>query len=257
MNKNRNLRLEKIKELVQENRIISTALLGELLCVSSVTIRNDLSELEKENVIYRMHGKVAWRGAPKLADASTVGKIEFPFTPQQIQIGQLAKKLVEPQEWIFIGCGITCAAVALALQETNINVITNNLYAALILTTNPSSQVMLTGGYLSGPARSFLSGDTLVESLRGISVSKAFIGAYGVDLKFGFSISNLVERSIYQTVRPIAQEVIVVVDSSKCGRTSVMSIGQMKIADCIVTDEGFPQEYVDYCIDHQIRLIKS
>ncbi len=255
----REARLKNIKDILLEHKHIDVNSLSKMLSVSSVTIRNDLNELEKSGVLYRLHGKVVLQSElpNKSSDKCIASGFECEFSKEQVYIGELAKTLVSPREWIFLGCGFTCAAVAYALRDIEINVLTNNLLVAAILSKNPATQVILTGGYLSGPSRSFLSGEILEEALQGINVSKAFVGASGVDFQFGFSISNLVERRIFQKIRPISHEFIVVADSTKFGKTSFMSIGDLESADCVISDPGIPQEYIDYFKNHDIEIYTS
>ena len=253
------LRRAQILEILQKQNVVEIETLVDILKVSSTTVRNDLRKLEYENLIFRLHGKVFLRGNTQISSHITHVSDGFccSFMEEMLYIGEITKTLVKPGDWIFLGCGMTCAAIAYALLDRQINVITNNMYVASILSKNILSEVLLTGGYLSGPTHSFLSGDKFSSSLQDITVKKAFIGASGVDVQFGFSISNLIEKSIYLSIRPIAKEIIVVADSSKFGKTSFMSIGNLDIADTIISDTGVPDYYVNYCAEHNIQLLTS
>ena len=252
-------RQEQILEILKSQNMADVSVLAETLDVSNTTIRNDLRRMEKDQLIYRLHGRIILRKTEQESQPATHISDGFScsFSEKMMYVGEVARSLVSANDWIFLGCGYTCAAIAYALRNSSINVVTNNLYVASILSRNLASQVVLTGGYLSGPRHSFLSGDKFADSIRDITVSKAFIGAAGVDIEFGFSISNAIEKSIYSAIKPITQELIVVVDSSKFGEKDFMSIGKMNIADRIITDPGIPEKYEEYIIKNNIELITS
>jgi DeoR/GlpR family transcriptional regulator of sugar metabolism len=76
-------------------------------------------------------------------------KLALSFSPEKLAIGATAADLIARDEWIFLGSGTTCAAIAYALQNrAGVNVVTNNLYVALLLSQNKASNVIMTIGQL-------------------------------------------------------------------------------------------------------------
>ena len=204
------VRLAKIKEILYNVGSVKVEELSELMNVSPVTIRNDLNELEKENFASRIHGGAVinpdkqvsrpdFRLNKDLEDVVSQNII-IPLSAER-QIGAIAKSLIKEDTWIFLGCGSTCASVAQAILDRKVNVVTNSILVATILSQNPTANVMVTGGYLSGSYRSYMAGDVFEQSLANIRVDMAFFGTAAINFERGFSVQGLQERSIYSSVK--------------------------------------------------------
>lgn len=132
--------------LVQEGYLSVGDLAGRF-GVSEATIRRDLSALEKDKRITRTHG-----GALSEFDALFV-----PFQQRNMQnreakrrIGQAALQLLQNGQVVFLDAGSTVYAVAEAIVESNLElqVVTNSLPVAEVLTSSPVVETHLLGGCL-------------------------------------------------------------------------------------------------------------
>lgn len=250
-------RLSKIYDLLISQGEVNVEDLREKFGVSSVTIRNDLNQLEAEGCIQRTYG-----------GAVLTQPVNQAFLPRSIirseilQFGRdkeaialvAARDFVKDGDWIFIGCGDTCAAVAQALINRRVNVVTNSILVAAILSMNPNAVVQMTGGTLCGYDRHFLYGDQFVRALEGIHVKTAFLGASGADFKGGFTSYSDFERSIFEMVHQVSDQMIFVLGSSKFGTTSFLRIAPLDIADAVISDDHMPEEYQTYFQAHDISV---
>ena len=258
------VRLSKIKEILYNVGSVKVEELCELMHVSPVTIRNDLNELEKENFATRIHGGAVINpdkqinrpdfNLSKDLDNVISHNVIVPLSAER-QIGVLAKQMIKDDSWIFLGCGSTCASIALALQDKSVNVVTNSVLVATMLAQNPMANVMVTGGYLSGRYRSHLSGDIFEQSLSNIRVDIAFFGTAAINLERGFCVQGLEERSIYLSVKKIARQMVIVASTYKYGKDSYFILAKLDEPDAIIAEKDVPEEYKRYFDEHHVTLV--
>lgn len=246
-------REKQIMNLLRREGSVTVGQLSDLMDVSAVTIRADLTSLEAEGLLLRTHGgailneKVPTAVIPA-ADASLGCK--------QL-IAKAARNCIRENTWIFLGSGTTCLALAEELKDFPINVMTNNLAVAQVLSQSGRGQVIMPGGAVFGGNCPFLYGDLLHASLDSVVLSQAFLGVSGVDAHFGYSVSNAVECSIFTRLRQISGELVILADASKFGKTSFMGAGPLSIADAIITDEVADENCLRWCTDAGVRLIQA
>lgn len=234
-------RLEQIRVILREQKLVNIASLSKQLGVSEVTIRNDLNALEREGFLQRTHGGAVL--CPDYTPISLGDQLDFKLSPEKVAIGKTAAGLICPGEWVFLGSGTTCTAVAYALLDRpGINVITNNLVIALLLSRNKTSTVIVTNGQLQHE-RLLLGGELFSRTFDNIYVNKAFFGVSAVDLHRGYFVSQGVEINIFDTVRAVASETCIVADSSKFGKHSLTCSGGLDAADNVICDRGMPQAF--------------
>lgn len=250
-------RLEKIKKIMLQKNRIEVAELSENLSVSKVTIRNDLKELESEGFLMRTHGgAIANTNVPQNSQLSfhynqTLSNSDSPIN----RIASKAEQITKENEWIFLGSGSTCYAIAKALAHKHVQIVTNNLYAATYLASFPNVNVISCGGKVHNAHMPFLYGDLALNNISSMLFSKAFIGVSGADFKHGYSVSNDVERSIFKALQNSSEKIYIVTDSSKFGRTAFLNLGHLDITDSIITDTEIPEAYKNYYDNNNIELL--
>ena len=110
---------------MQHNSILVTEL-ADHLNVSSVTIRKDLTDLEKEKKLYRNHGKAILIN-PYINDRNVNEKEKF-YIEEKRLIGMQAASMITKKDSILIASGTTMHALARCIQTTDkLTVITASL----------------------------------------------------------------------------------------------------------------------------------
>lgn len=250
-------RLEQIKKIILQKNRIEVNQLSEYLNVSKVTIRNDLKELEDEGVLKRTHG-----GA--IVNTSALRSPSLSFDPGHAlsdpdssisRIAAKAQEFTDENEWIFLGSGSTCYAIAKAMAHRHVQIVTNNLFAATYLASFPNINVITCGGKVHSGKFPFLYGDLALNNISSMIFSKAFIGVSGADFKHGYSVSNDVERNIFKSLKECSEKIVIVTDSSKFGNAAFMNLGSLDIANALITDLGIPEAYRSYYESSDIELV--
>lgn len=251
-------RLIKIRELLLENGQVDIAALCEMFNVSSVTIRQNLSELESEGFLVRTHGGAVLRENKDYLGTVTVGA-SSPLTPvlkKKIDVARVAADYIPDNIWLYLSSGQTCYEMGKFLLNRRVNIVTGGLPTALLLGESDSLSVLVPGGNLiKTKDLTFLAGDWYFNALDSLSFDMAFVGFAGVDLKAGLSVDNPLEHKLILKIREVSKKVIVPVDSTKFGHRAFMSVADLDYADVVITNSDVPQEYRDYFKSHNIELI--
>lgn len=219
--------------LMQQDSLLVTDL-SEQLNVSSVTIRKDLTELEKKKKLYRNHGKAIL--IDPYSENKNVSEKERLYVEEKRLIGAAAAQLITPRDSILIASGTTVHALARNIHTTDkLTVITASLEVARILANDHNIDIIELGGILRHSSLSVV-GKYAESALSDFSCSKLFIGVDGIDLDFGITTTDMMEASLNRVMIQTAQKTIVLADSSKFGRRGFSKIVDTKDVDHIITD---------------------
>lgn len=233
-------RRTKIIEIIEKDGKVKVSELSKLFRVSEVTIRNDLDQLEKKNLLIRAHG-----GAMKFQRAGIDFELDVKSKKnrtQKIAIGKKAAELINDGDTIILDSGTTTLEIAKNLSSfNNLTVITNSLNIAGQLVEFPNIKVIMLGGTLRRKSLS-LVGINAIESLKNYYCDKVFIGVDGIDTQFGISTPNVDEAHLNNIMISNSQEVIVVTDSSKFKNRSFTYIAPITKVNVIITDSNIPPD---------------
>ncbi|NSW83170.1 MAG: DeoR/GlpR transcriptional regulator [Syntrophothermus sp.] len=242
-----------ILELLSKHKSLRISQLKEMFGVSEVTLRSDLSQLEDQGLVIRVHGGVR---LPKLNET-----IEVPYSQraienkqQKINIGKAAAKMVNDGDIIILDSGTTTMQVARHLKDhKGVTVVTNSLNVASVLGVNPNLIVHLTGGILNYATLS-LVGPEAERSISDIKADKLFLAAHAVDnghlMERGILMAQ-VKRAMIQSAR----EVILVADSSKFGKISFTIVTDLHSVDIIITDSNLEARMQDELRGFGLKLV--
>ena len=227
--------------------------LAERFKVSSVTIRSDLSFLEKNGYIVRSHGS-AIPNTGGIAEL-TVHEKRRRNSGVKSLIGQAAAKLIKNGDTVILDSGTTTREIASNLKSVeNVVVMTNGLDVAMELASAPNVEVLISGGVLRKSAMSF-SGSQAEASLKNFRFDKVFLGVDGFDLRVGITTHNEQEASLNRLMCEISEQVIAVADSTKFGKRSCHMIREFGDIDILVTDSDIPEEYVQRLREMRIQVV--
>jgi DeoR family fructose operon transcriptional repressor len=213
--------------------------LVRLVDVSESTVRRDLEALEATGLIKRTHG-----GAVTSAEVRAMPAHEDRLATSATEkraIGRLAAGLIEDGETVLLDGGTTTMEVARALLGRPVQVVTNSIPIASLLSGSRQSDVILIGGYVS-PRTGVAMGPHAVEMMREIRVRKSILGAGGV-MGEGVFNSNVLLVETERQMMTCGQEVLIVADHTKFGRLSLSKLCDLADIDAIVTDPSLPDSF--------------
>lgn len=224
----------KILELVNQAGKIAFDELLKQLGVSEATLRRDLSELETQKLLVRFRG-----GARKIRNTveSSMQMKQTLNVIEKERIGNYAAGLIEPNELVFIGSGTTTLALAHALNDTSVTVISNGIVHAEIL-HNKKINTFLLCGFIRQHTRS-LSGKEMLHLLASYHFDRAFVGANGINIQLDILSADENEHQIKLLVAQQSKKMYVLADNSKFGKTAMYVIPKTHCDNInIITDSG-------------------
>ncbi|MFF7216295.1 DeoR/GlpR family DNA-binding transcription regulator [Streptomyces sp. NPDC008238] len=233
------------------------------LAVSAATIRRDLDELARQNMVTRTHG-----GAVINAIA-----YDLPLrykaarnAPEKERIARAAAALVKPGAVVGLNGGTTTTEVARALAaradladsgaETALTVVTNALNIAGELAVRRHVKLVVTGG-VARPASYELTGPLAAELLAQLTLDVVFLGVDALDVTHGAAARDEGEASVNQALARRAERVVVVADASKLGRRAFARICPVEEVDVLVTDGSAPAALVEPFAAAGVEVVRA
>ena len=237
-----------ILDILQLQGSVSVSDLAERLDVSEVTIRKDLSALEKQNKLYRTHGR-AIPISPYIGDRHINEKekqmVREKAVLEKRAIGMRAAKMVNEHDSILMASGTSILYAAKELiYKKNITIITASVSASSMLSQNKDIDVVQLGGIVRESSVSVV-GSFAEDMLKYFNCSLLFMGADGVDLDFGVTTTNMMEANLNRMMMSTSQQTVLLVDSSKFGKKGFSKICDIGEIDRIITDENIPKMYLE------------
>lgn len=245
-------RRSEILSLLKETGSQKVENLAKRFQVSSVTIRNDLNQLEQEGYIVRSYGYAVLRS--HLTVELTHRDKGTRCLALKQKIGEKAREWVNENERIILDSGTTTKELIGHIQDLSLSVLTNGLDSAFALANCPNVELRMTGGVLRKGAMSFsgVVADTCLSYQR---FDKLFLGVDGFDLQKGVTTFNEQEAHLNRLMCRAADKVIVMTDSSKFGQYSNFVICEANQIDVLITDDNIPEHYQTYLESHGVQVV--
>lgn len=247
-------RHRQIEEWLNQNGECSVESLAQKFQVSEMTIRRDLMVLAKTGRIIRTHGG-AMPGEKVL--------FEFQFLQRSLlnqdekeEIAAVASQFVYEGQSVMMDSGTTTLALARRLcKKNNITIVTSSLPIAAVTQNCPGLRVLLLGGYLRMDSPD-LFGVLTETNIQNLTADIAFIGADGIDLKGNIYNASPEVASMLTKMTMAAQQVYVIADHSKVGRTALVRFGNISKWNGLITDKGLTPSQAFAMRNSGIRLFQ-
>ncbi len=246
-----------ILNLVRENGEVSIANICNRFGVTEMTARRDLSALDRDGLLRRVHG-----GA-----VSALGRsYEPPYLLRSTvnleakrRIAAKAAELVADGESLALDVGTTTLEIVRQLQtKRNLTILASSLPIANEVVSHLSLEnnvrLILTGGIVRAGELSMI-GHIAESACSELHVDKAFIGIGGLSLEDGLTEYNLEDALVKRALLKTALRKIVLADGSKLGRTAFATVAPLSSVDTLITDPSAPEEVIQGLTRRKIQVI--
>jgi DeoR/GlpR family transcriptional regulator of sugar metabolism len=246
-------RQQLILERVRLSGRIQVHLLAKELDVTEVTIRRDLTVLQKNGLLKKTYGGAVLTAPPEMN--ISVRYRQTRNLAAKRGIGKLAAQFIKDGDIIYLEAGSTCyEIIPYMATKKNVTVICNSLYLMSRLHELSQHHVILTGGQYR-PERMDMVGPTAEAAIAQLGGFKAFTGADDITIDSGISGSDVVTVSFAKLVLQRAHEVIFVGDHSKFDNPALYKIADIDELDYIITDERPESQWISAAQKKNIKLI--
>jgi DeoR family fructose operon transcriptional repressor len=232
---------------------VGYASLGDLVArfgVSVSTVRRDLEEMQQKGIVQRTHGGAFHKEVRE--HPLDYARRQSMCPAEKQAIGELAASFIHDGETVLLDGGTTTFEVACRLRDRPLQVVTNSLPVATLLSTSPQTQVVLLGGSIM-PRTGVVVGRHAEEMLRTLNVSRAVMGTAGITEQ-GLFNANLLMVELERLMIQAADEVIVVVDHTKFDRRSLVRLCDFGDVDHLVTDGQVPDRWTEVIRSRGVKL---
>ncbi len=242
----------RIVEIVNRHKTVTVPELVALIKASPASVRRDLVWLDAQGLVTRTYGGAVARNHVQETmrqSSPTYDQRSHEYVEEKRAISRQAAALISDGETLIIDAGSTSAfLIPLLAQKRDLIIITNSLdiqYALVpIVEVNPTIKVVSTGGMLYPRSRAFI-GMTAEQSLGQYFVDTTFLCVRGISLHHGLTVPVLEEIPVKRQMIKSAQQVVVLADHTKFGRTLAGLIAPIQAAHLIITDDQVPVNIVD------------
>jgi DeoR/GlpR family transcriptional regulator of sugar metabolism len=227
-------RRHRILQRVAEEQTIHIRETAVDLGVSEMTIRRDITRLERDGFLRRTYGG---------ATAHVTRSLELAFNARALQsaaakrlIAMAAVPLVARATTLFIGTGTTAEQFALYLPpRDDVTIITNSLPVASLLGTRPGRVVIL-GGEVR-PHELCCVGPVAHATVGRYNADVAVLGVAGLSVRHGITELDDETAEVHRLMAERSEGLVVVADGSKLGSAAVATVLPVDAITTLVTDE--------------------
>jgi DeoR family transcriptional regulator of aga operon len=232
------------------------------LGVSEATIRRDMEELARQQLVTRTRGGVM---AGHVSYDLPLRYKTARHAPEKQRIGRAAAALVAAGSAVALNGGTTTSEVARALAtrpdlhdnpDPTITVVTNAMNIANELAVRQHIKIVVTGGVTRGQSYELI-GPFATLVLAELTLDWAILGVDGLDARVGATAHHEGEASINHLMAARAEHVMIVTDSSKLGQHAFVRVCGLDEIDVIVTDRDATPDALAPFTERGIRVITA
>ena len=217
-------------ELVLRDRRVDVTDLSGRFKVTTETIRRDLTDLQQDRLVRRVHGgAVPWRSwvfEPQLEIRGSQN------VEEKRRIARAALDLIPDRGSIIIDSGSTTAHLGDVLsRERKVTVVTNSIPIIEALAASEPIEVIVIGGRLRGSTMAAVDA-TGVDMLRDITVDVVFMSCDGMSPERGFTTPYRSEVAIKRAMMASARRVVSMFDHTKVGNDQLLRFASLRRGRC-------------------------
>lgn len=247
-------RLKAITEMLRTHGYSEVSQLCRLFNVTEMTIRRDLNILVDRKIAERSHGGAILR--PEALAREIPYEMRILDNPQKKQaIAKAALAYVNDGERVFFDSSTSAFCLARILTNNqSFLAVTDTIITAKELNSRTNIQVICIGGELQKTTGA-CKGMFADEMIKQMHFDTAFIGVSNISDDGVITTKSIDECQAKRRIMRLSDKIILLADSTKIGGKEFLSTANLNEVYAMITDRGVPPKFVQFCEDHQIRLI--
>ncbi len=250
-------RQKEILDIIEQRELFQYQIkeLSDKFNVSEMTIRRDISQLEKNGLIKKLFGGKIVRTSRQNEPNYKLRMYEQ--TKEKEMIATIANNIINDGDIIFLDIGSTCHYLARKLKDRNISVVTNWIPNIIELAKGDNVKIINIGGNID-KKELHSGGIAAYERIGNFNFNKAFIGVGSISIN-GIYDYRLEIVELKKRVLNFSKEVIVLADNTKFFKFAPILISKFEerlINKIITSDIGkVHKEIIDNIKNFGIDII--
>ncbi|WP_196591496.1 DeoR/GlpR family DNA-binding transcription regulator [Pectinatus frisingensis] len=227
-----------IKEILNNHKKVEIKYLSRKLAVSEMTIRRDLENLEKKGILKRvLKGAIATsiNNTDPIDDSLKIRAQQN--VPGKNAIARYASNLIHDGDIIFLDASTTVYALCPYIVDKKITIVTNCIRICNYFNLIKNVNIILAGGILRYGTLSLIGTDTNTF-LKQYNTNKLFLSGKALSFKDGLTDVNAFEIEAKKAAMENTEEVILLLDSTKLNKTSLIKVCDITDISKVIVDES-------------------
>lgn len=248
-------RWQKILTLLRERRVVRVTTLMSELQASSATLRRDLFKLEEMGQLKRVHGGAEAIEAAQQSHLATrsFGVSQTLNADRKRAVAKYAASLCSDGDSIIINAGSTTWHMAEFLRDRRMQILTNSVPISLELIATSDNRIVLPGGEVFREQGIILSPFD-EDAIQHFTASKMFMSCFSISQMGIIEGDPLIARAEAKLLSR-ADQLIVMVDSSKFEPRGSMAVCQLSRVHTLITDDGAQPHMLDMIRSRGINVV--
>lgn len=203
--------------------------------VTTETIRRDLSDLQTQRVVRRVHGgAVPWETTTGFEPLLSIRNDQHDAEKRRIAYAAIQE--IPDTGSVIIDSGSTLTAFADAIPaDTSIRIVTNALNIAQMLSERSEADVIVLGGKVRKNTLAMVDTQA-IDAIEPINVDTLFISSDGLSSSLGLSTPYREEAALKTAMIASARRVVALVDHSKFGQEHFVRFASWDQVDVLITN---------------------
>ncbi|MFQ3229693.1 DeoR family transcriptional regulator [Reinekea sp.] len=219
--------------------------------VTVQTIRRDLTHLNALQKVRRVHG--AAKPVNSTENMSYRDRKIMNFTEKQRIARDLVKHIPDNAS-VFINIGTTTETIAQALmQHKGLQVITNSLHVAAVMSQKADFRVIVTSGEVRATDGGIV-GEATLDFIQQFKLDYGIIGISSIDEDGTLLDFDYREVRVAKSIIQHSRKVLLAADHSKFARKAMVRLGNIANADMLFTDKAPSEQIISVMNEHNVVL---
>lgn len=247
-------RKSEIRDLILEKKSVTVTELAKLFVVTEETIRRDLKQLEGEGFLTRTYGGAFIQdGVENNVDLSIR---ENTFLKSKQAIANRCRQIIHNGDSIFLDSSTTALAIAKAISDMRLTVVTNSLMIVNALCELSNIHLVCIGGNYTPRDKAF-NGLSTSTSLTTFYLDKTFMSCRSLSMEHGITDSLDSVAAVRQSLITRSKEIYLVADFSKFDKTSFIYITDFNKITGLVTDQKLSSQWLDFLAKCNVEVYEA
>ena len=235
-------RHKQILHLLERKGTVRTVDLAQEFKVTDETIRRDLQIMSDNKQLTRVHGGASsLNGRPRLQSFTERRAIQV---DHKQAIAKTAQNRIIPGQTYAFDSSTTAFELVSHLPDLPYRVVTNAFNVLEHIAHMKNVELISTGGRYHPKTQTFTRSDSYTI-LKRHNINIAFISCISLDLKRGASEGFEEQAEFKELLVQVAEEVVLLIDSSKLNESSEYFFAELKDITQIITDSEATQQCIE------------